>query len=152
MPQKTKRRQQISNPAIDFLRRPIVMIGLVALVILAVVLIVLNGGQKTSSPAAEITTAQAYQMYQQKSAYFVDVREQSEWDSFHIPNTTLIPLGQLTQRLNEIPKDKLVVVVCRTGHRSAQGRDILKQAGFTNVTSMAGGVTAWQTQGLPIEP
>jgi rhodanese-related sulfurtransferase len=68
---------------------------------------------------------------------------------FHISGATLIPLEDLPNRLNEIPKDREVVVVCRTGHRSAQGRDILTQAGFTNVTSMAGGMTEWQAQGLP---
>lgn len=83
-------------------------------------------------------------------AFVLDVREQSEWDSFHIPGATLIPLGQLPNRLSEVPHDKPVVVVCRTGHRSQQGRDILLQAGFTNVTSMTGGVTEWQTQGRAI--
>jgi rhodanese-related sulfurtransferase len=80
----------------------------------------------------------------------LDVREPSEWTQFHIPGATLIPLGDLPKRLNEVPKDRVVVVVCRTGNRSAQGRDILLNAGFTNITSMAGGVTQWQVQGLPI--
>jgi rhodanese-related sulfurtransferase len=50
-----------------------------------------------------------------------------------------------------VPQDKDVVVVCRSGNRSQQGRDILVQAGFTRVTSMAGGVTDWRSQGLPVE-
>ncbi|MBU3927578.1 MAG: rhodanese-like domain-containing protein [Bacteroidetes bacterium] len=83
-----------------------------------------------------------------QGAFILDVREQSEWDQFHIPGATLIPLGELPNRLNEVPKDKTVVVVCRTGHRSAQGRDILLNAGFTQVTSMTGGVTEWQAQRL----
>jgi rhodanese-related sulfurtransferase len=152
MPRKTSRRSETRNPLSNFLRRPIVQLGLVALAAIVVILIALTGGQQTSSPAAEINTAQAYQIYQQKSALFVDVREQSEWDSFHIPNTTLIPLGELPNRLNEIPKDRQIVVVCRSGNRSASGRDILKQAGYTNVTSMAGGVTDWKAKGYPIEP
>ena len=53
-------------------------------------------------------------------------------------------------RLSEVPKDRQVVVYCRTGNRSAQGRDILKNAGYTLVTSMAGGITQWQAQGLPV--
>lgn len=97
----------------------------------------------------EITVDQAAQKRDQ-GAFILDVREPSEWTSFHIPGATLIPLGDLPNRLNEVPKDQEVVVVCRTGHRSAQGRDILLQAGFPKVTSMAGGVTQWQTQGLPI--
>ena len=97
----------------------------------------------------EITVDQAAQRRDQ-GAFILDVREPSEWTSFHIPGATLIPLGDLPNRLTEVPKDREVVVVCRTGNRSAQGRDILLNAGFTKVTSMAGGVTQWQTQGLPI--
>jgi rhodanese-related sulfurtransferase len=104
------------------------------------------------SPAvlpAEISVAQAAQK-QAQGALILDVREPSEWAQFHIPGATLIPLGDLPNRLNEVPKDREVVVVCRTGNRSAQGRDILLQAGYTNVTSMAGGMVQWQAQGLAI--
>lgn len=82
-------------------------------------------------------------------AFILDVREPSEWNEFHIPGATLIPLGELTGRVAEVPRDKPVVVVCRSGNRSKTGRDILETAGFTNVTSMAGGVTTWRNQGLP---
>jgi rhodanese-related sulfurtransferase len=82
-------------------------------------------------------------------AFILDVREPSEWATFHVAGATLIPLGSLPLRLSEVPRDKPVVVVCLSGHRSLQGRDILLQAGFTRVTTMAGGLTAWQGQGLP---
>jgi rhodanese-related sulfurtransferase len=98
---------------------------------------------------AEITVDQAAQKRDQ-GAFILDVREPSEWTQFHIPGSTLIPLGNLPGRLNEVPKDREVVVVCRSGNRSLQGRDILLNAGFAKVTSMAGGVTQWQTKGLPI--
>ncbi len=97
----------------------------------------------------EISVTQAAQKRDQ-GAFILDVREPSEWEQFHIPGAMLIPLGSLSSRLSEVPKNREVVVVCRTGHRSAQGRDILLTAGFTQVTSMAGGVTQWQAQGLPL--
>jgi rhodanese-related sulfurtransferase len=125
-------------------------------ILLAVVLIAIAGtvGSQISKPAvvslpSEISVVQASQA-QGQGAFILDVREPSEWTQFHIPGATLIPLGDLPNRLNEVPKDREVVVVCRTGHRSAQGRDILLNAGFNKVTSMAGGVTQWQAQGLPI--
>ncbi len=102
---------------------------------------------QTISLPAEISVDQAAQMRSQ-GAFILDVREPSEWTQFHIPGATLIPLGDLPNRLNEVPKDRQVVVYCRTGHRSSQGRDILRNAGFTQVTSMAGGITQWQSQGL----
>ncbi|HEY9087985.1 MAG TPA: rhodanese-like domain-containing protein [Anaerolineaceae bacterium] len=98
---------------------------------------------------AEVSVAQAADLRDQ-GAYVLDVREQEEWNALHIPDATLIPLGQLSSRLSELPKDQEIVVVCRSGNRSAQGRDILLDAGFTNVTSMAGGMNQWQAQGLPI--
>jgi rhodanese-related sulfurtransferase len=167
MPKRTTHRRESRNPLAGFLRRPLVQIGLVVVVVVVVIAIALLGQQpvvKEHPPAAsnslavstglpnEISVDEAYNLYQGKGAFFLDVREQSEWDSFHIPGTTLVPLGQLSQRLSEIPKDQSIVVVCRSGNRSQQGRDILKQAGYTNVTSMAGGVTTWKTQGYSIEP
>ncbi len=97
----------------------------------------------------EISVAEAAQL-DPKDWFFLDVREPSEWAEVHIPYTTLIPLGELTVRLSEIPKDQNIVVVCRSGNRSAVGRDLLLNSGFTNVTSMAGGMNAWQAQGHPV--
>ncbi len=96
----------------------------------------------------EISVAQAAEK-RTGGAFMLDVREQDEWDAIHIPDATLIPLGQLESRLNEVPRDREVVVVCRSGNRSATGRDILLQAGFKNVTSMAGGMNEWRAQGFP---
>ena len=83
-------------------------------------------------------------------AYVLDVREPSEFAAGHIAGATLIPLGELASRTSEVPHDKTVVVVCHSGNRSAQGRDMLRQAGFTNATSMAGGLTDWVAAGLPL--
>lgn len=99
---------------------------------------------------AEISVDQAYNLYQD-GVFFLDVRTQEEWDDFHAPNSTLIPLDQLESRLGELPTDEQIVVVCRSGNRSATGRDILLDNGFTGVTSMNGGLTAWRSAGFPIE-
>jgi phage shock protein E len=82
-------------------------------------------------------------------AFILDVRTPEEWNESHIPGATLIPLDQLEARLNEVPKDKEVVVMCRSGNRSKPGRDALKAAGYTQVTSMAGGLKEWTAAGLP---
>ena len=123
---------------------------LIALGIISIVVIVLvTTLNSASATPTEVTVAQAVKL-QDQGAFILDVREPNEWTQAHIAGATLIPLGELPNRLNEIPKDKTVVVVCRTGHRSAQGRDILLQAGFTKVTSMSGGLTEWQSQGQPV--
>jgi rhodanese-related sulfurtransferase len=108
-----------------------------------------TGGEPAALPA-EISVSDAYARYQQ-GAYVLDVRTQEEWDEYHAPNTTLIPLDQLASRVAEVPTDREVVVVCRSGNRSQEGRDILKAAGFTTVTSMAGGLKEWRSAGYPVE-
>ena len=122
----------------------------VIIVILAAIFLIPGTQRGTGKMAAEINVAEAAKLRDQ-GAFILDVREPSEWDELHIPGATLIPLGTLPNELARIPKDKTVVVVCRTGRRSAQGRDILLNAGFENVTSMAGGVTEWKASGYPIE-
>ena len=84
-------------------------------------------------------------------AFMLDVREPDEWAAGHIPGATLIPLGELAARTSEVPHDQQIVVVCRSGNRSAQGRDILLEAGFPAVTSLTGGMTDWSAAGLPME-
>jgi rhodanese-related sulfurtransferase len=98
----------------------------------------------------EISVDDAYQKYLE-GVFVLDVRTQQEWDEFHAPNTTLIPLDQLESRLDELPQDEEIVVVCRSGNRSQVGRDILRDNGFEQSTSMAGGLTAWRTAGYPTE-
>jgi rhodanese-related sulfurtransferase len=82
-------------------------------------------------------------------AFVLDVRAQDEWNEYHIPGSTLIPLDQLETRLGEVPQGKEIVVVCRSGNRSQPGRDVLKNAGFKPVTSMSGGLKEWKAAGLP---
>lgn len=97
----------------------------------------------------EVSVEQAAAL-RQEGAFILDVREPSEWAQGHIYGATLIPLGQLLQRSGELPTDQTIVVVCRSGNRSAQGRDILETAGFKTVTSMDGGMNDWQAQGYPV--
>ena len=127
-----------------------------ALIVIAVIvggyLLIKNLGQQepvVSSLPLEVSVDEAAKL-DPKEWFFLDVREPSEWEEAHITYATLIPLGDLTARLTEIPKDKNIIVVCRSGNRSAVGRDLLLNSGFANVTSMAGGMNSWQAQGHPV--
>jgi len=133
-----------------FLRKPAGQLTVVALVALVVYLIATSaGGGVATAAATEVSVDQAYEKYQ-AGTFLLDVRTQEEWDEYHAPNTTLIPLDELPARLNELPKDQEIVVICRSGNRSQQGRDILLDAGF-NATSMAGGLKEWYARGYPTE-
>ena len=132
-----------------FLRKPAGQLTAVAIVALIVYLIAASTGGNASTAASEISVDQAYEKYQ-AGTFLLDVRTQEEWDEYHAPNTTLIPLDELPSRLSELPKDQEIVVICRSGNRSQQGRDILLDAGF-NATSMAGGLKEWYASGYPTE-
>jgi len=153
-----RRRENYSNPARGLtaaFRRPSTQIGLLIIVGLVIYLILQTGGRignnASASLANEISVGEAYTKYQ-NGAFVLDVRTQEEWNEYHAPNTTLIPLDQLPARLNEVPKDREIVVVCRSGNRSQEGRDILLNAGFMQVTSVKGGLNEWRANGYPIEP
>jgi rhodanese-related sulfurtransferase len=100
--------------------------------------------------STEISAIQAYQKYQE-GAFFLDVRTQAEWEQMHIAKSSLIPLDELQNRLSELPRDRDIVVVCLSGHRSKEGMTILQQAGFSRATCMTGGLTAWKEAGYPLE-
>lgn len=132
-------------------RKPGTQIAFLIVVALVVFVILQMGNGNNDSLPRDIPVSEAYKMYQ-SGAFVLDVRTQEEWNEYHAPNTTLIPLDQLPSRLNEIPRDRQIVVVCRSGNRSQQGRDILLDAGFEQVTSMNGGLNEWRAGGYPIEP
>jgi rhodanese-related sulfurtransferase len=133
------------------LRRPTVQVAILIAVGLIVFLIASLGGEQASGTGtlpATVSVDEAYQMYQE-GTFVLDVRTPEEWNEFHAPNTTLIPLDELASRVNELPKDRPIVVVCRSGNRSQAGRDILLQAGI-NATSMIGGLNEWRASGHPV--
>lgn len=81
----------------------------------------------------------------------IDVREPWEYEAGHIPGVTLIPMNDISARLSELPRDKTIILTCRSGNRSAQVTDYLLAQGFTNARNMSGGILSWQSAGLPIE-
>jgi len=81
----------------------------------------------------------------------IDVRGYAEWAGGHTPGAQHIPLGELTARLAEVPRDRRVVLACQVGVRSAIGASLLRRAGVLNVATLTGGVDAWTTAGLPLE-
>ena len=89
---------------------------------------------------------------QSQGALLIDVREPDEYAQGHAPGSTLIPLGQLQQRLLELSarKDKPIALICRSGNRSGVAQKILEKAGFTKTVNVAGGMNAWARAGLPM--
>jgi adenylyltransferase/sulfurtransferase len=82
----------------------------------------------------------------------IDVREPHEFQIGRIPGSTLIPLGQLPNRLSELDPNAEIVAHCRSGARSQKAVDLLKQHGFKNVRNMTGGILAWSDKVDPSVP
>jgi len=90
-------------------------------------------------------------MKREAPVQIVDVREPSEWAGGHIPGAIHIPLGEIALRQNELKRDVPIVTVCRSGSRSLVAGELLQRAGFSEVSSMAGGMIAWSKARQPIE-
>ena len=101
----------------------------------------------------EVDSVAATQLINHKNALVLDVREESEYKAGHVLNAKLIPLGKLNERIGELEKyrDKPVVVVCRSGARSANACALLGKQGFVEVYNLAGGMIAWQKANLPVK-
>lgn len=86
-------------------------------------------------------------------AVLVDVREQQEWDESHIEGAHHVPRGYLEQRIARAAPDpeQRVILYCAAGHRSAiAAKSLIDDLGYTNVESMAGGITLWKQRNFPI--
>ncbi|KIL37379.1 sulfurtransferase [Cohnella kolymensis] len=79
-----------------------------------------------------------------KNVFLVDVREPSEFQGGYIPGARNIPLSQLNGRISEIPKDKRLMLYCRSGMKSKTAARLLLKSGFKNLAHLQGGIGAWQ--------
>lgn len=119
--------------------------GFVKLGILALMVAILAGcAAGASKPGVDVSVDEALRLWQTKEAILIDIRTPGEYRAGHIPGVVNIPLDELEQRMMEIPKDKKVVLICRTGNRSAQGTKLLRSKGFTNVYNSTGGMSTWK--------
>lgn len=100
--------------------------------------------------SAEISPRDAHEKVRAGEVVLIDVREKGEWSAGRIPAAKHIPLSSLRDRTGKLPKDKEVVLVCRSGARSAFAAKMLSEEGYEAV-SLEGGVGAWAREGLPFK-
>ncbi len=100
----------------------------------------------TTDPIIEVDPMTAHEMAA-RGALLLDVREPEEWSTGHIADAVHVPLGDL--RPGSVPRDRVVIAVCRSGNRSGQAAAALAAAGV-DVRNLAGGMRAWDDAGLPI--
>lgn len=85
-----------------------------------------------------------------RGIFVLDVRQPGEWRHGHIRGAENVPLAKLARRLATFPRDRTIVTVCASGHRSAAAARALRWAGY-EVENLKSGMHAWARAGLPVE-
>ncbi len=98
-----------------------------------------------------VTVHHAAALKHRKDIMLIDVREDWEYAQGHIPGVKHIPLGDIGKKLKKIPRNKTVILTCRSGSRSGRAYAQLTSKGFDNVHNMTGGFLAWKKAGYEIE-
>lgn len=108
-----------------------------------------------AAPIASLTAPEAWERIgsgkKGAAPLLLDVREPWEYARGHARGARNLPLSQLAQRLNDVPKDRDVLVICQSGHRSSNATRLLMQSGYTRVWNITGGTTVWRMHQLPID-
>lgn len=111
-----------------------------------------EGSAKAETEVKNISAKQAKELIdKEKDVFILDVRTKEEYNEAHIKGASLIPIRELEQNINRIPKDKKVIVHCATGKRSARACGMLKDKGLKELYNVEGGITQWKSEGYPIE-
>lgn len=99
----------------------------------------------------EIDVREARRRVERGEGVIVDVREPEELAQAAVPGAIHIPLGHLPARLDDLPRDKQLLLFCRSGNRSSFATDYALRNGFPSAVNVAGGILAWSEAGLPTE-
>jgi len=89
-------------------------------------------------------------MIDRGEVFILDVRTLEEYDAGHINGSVLVPVQELNNRLDEIPRDRKLLVYCRTGVRSTRASEILISNDFKEVYNMKGGIMEWTNAGFEV--
>jgi hydroxyacylglutathione hydrolase len=98
-----------------------------------------------------LTLADVAAQLRANHAVLLDVRAEQEWKQGHARGSLNVPVGDLEQRLGEIPRDRSVIVHCQTGARAAIAASLLQARGFSDVRLFPGGFAEWHAAGQPEE-
>ena len=105
-----------------------------------------------AATARNVSPEEAYSMVvKHDSLYLLDVRTPGEFQQARLEGAKLIPIGQLLNRLPEVPKDRPILVYCAVGSRSAQVVNYLARQGYPEVYNLYGGIYSWAQKGYPIQ-
>jgi phage shock protein E len=110
-------------------------------------------GEPPAAPAATMTQEQLVEHLSKhpQHLFVLDVRTPQEYAEGHVPGAVNVPHDQLASRLDEVPKDRDVVVYCRSGRRSDLAADVLAEHGYQRVFRLEGDMQKWLAAGRPVD-
>jgi len=131
---------------LEFLMNHLLLTGMWVVTFAAILFYHQRTAGKAVGPAA------AVMLINRRDAVVLDVRDKKEFELGHIVDSVNIPMAKLSQRITELHKhkEKPIVVVCKLGQQSADAVKSLQTAGFSEVFKLAGGLTEWKAQSLPL--
>lgn len=125
---------------------------LFALLVLVIGLIIGNEIYRYMRGTTSVGVGEALRLHNHENAAVLDIREITEYRDGHIPSARNIPLPSLKDKLTELkmPKDRPIIVYCRSGTRSPSAASMLRKQGFEKAYNLSGGLQAWEQASLPI--
>jgi rhodanese-related sulfurtransferase len=115
-----------------------------------------NNESEQAKPAAtaeikQVSVAEAKPLVENTDVQFIDVRTVEEYKGGHATGAKNFPLDELENLTAKLDKEKPVYIICQTGRRSQKGAEILQKNGFTDITNIQGGTSAWRAAGFETE-
>ena len=118
---------------------------------LIMVAAILMLASQVAAATRDISSIEAKNLLARNKPFLLDVRTPQEFSQARLSGAVLIPIGEFQRRINEVPKNKPILVYCAVGSRSKPVADLLTQRGYKDVYHMADGIVGWYRNGFPIQ-
>tara|TARA_B100000678_G_scaffold182089_1_gene152134 strand:+ start:380 stop:781 length:402 start_codon:yes stop_codon:yes gene_type:complete len=119
-----------------------------SLPLLVTIILLINATSKKGG--TKISPQNLVALSNNETAFIVDLRDSEQFQNGHITGSINIPFLNLSNRTNEIPQDKSVILVCEMGNVSPNAGELLKKEGFKELLILKGGINEWRIQNLPL--
>ena len=119
-----------------------------SLPLLVTIILLINATSKKGG--TKISPQNLVALSNNETAFIVDLRDSEQFQNGHITGSINIPFLNLSNRTNEIPQDKSVILVCEMGNVSPNAGELLKKEGFEELLILKGGINEWRIQNLPL--
>ena len=134
-------------------RRPNPLVPLVVLALLGVLWLLAGPARAADPELPALAPSEVTERTGADGALLLDVRTDEEWQQGHVPGARQVPIQELPERMGELEawRDRGVVVYCESGRRAAKAADLLREAGFSDVSLLDGSMARWRAEGRPVE-